>query len=123
MPVDFKTRRRLRTVMKRRKKKDAVPNAWRLIDTEFDTLNAEFQFTVEACCDENGLNSHHNLPYCSSKNSFMDHDATGQSVFINPPWKLAKQCIEHMHHCHAKDPKNTKAVIVLPDWHTFSDCT
>ena len=48
---------------------------------------------------------------------------SGHFVFINPPWKIAKQCIEHMHRCHAKDPLHTKAVIVLPDWHTFASCT
>ena len=123
MPADFKTGRRLRTVMKKRKKKDAIPSAWRLIDSAFDELHSEFHFTLEACCDDDGLNRHHELAYCSSKDSFLDKNVTGQSVFINPPWKLAKECVEHMHTCHAKDPLNTKAVVVLPDWHTFKDCT
>jgi hypothetical protein len=29
-------------------------NAWRLIDSEFDSLNALFSFTLEACCDLDG---------------------------------------------------------------------
>jgi len=29
-------------------------NAWRLIDSEFDTLNALFSVTVEAYCDLDG---------------------------------------------------------------------
>ena len=123
LPAEIKAGRRVRQVMKRRKKQDAVPNAWRLIDTEFAELHKVFNFTIEACCDVHGFNSHLELPYFSSQNSFIDNCVSGHSVFINPPWKIAKQCIEHMHRCHAKDPLHTKAVIVLPDWHTFASCT
>jgi hypothetical protein len=55
-------------------------NAWRLIDSEFDTLNALFSFTVEACLDPDGTNRHGFLPFYSEKDSFMSHDIAGQSV-------------------------------------------
>ena len=55
-------------------------NAWRLIDSEFDTLNALFSFTVEACCDPDGSNRHVSVPFYSEKDSFLSSDIAGQSV-------------------------------------------
>ena len=119
-----KAGRRCRTVVKRRKKNEEVPVAWRLADSYYDELNSECNFTVEACCDQQGMNRHNaSLLYYSSENSFLDSDVTGESVFINPPWKLAKECITHIRDCHSKNPKGTKAVIVLPDWYTFKEST
>ena len=90
-------------------------NTWRLIDSEFDSLNALFSFTLEACCDLDGSNRHGLLSFYSEKDSFLTWDITGQSVYCNPPWYLAVQCIEHIRTCHDKSPMNTKVVIVLPD--------
>jgi hypothetical protein len=42
-------------------------NAWRLIDSEFNTLNSLFSFTLEACCDLDGFNHHGSLPFYSEK--------------------------------------------------------
>jgi hypothetical protein len=47
----------------------------------------------------------------------------GQSVYCNPPWSLAVQCVEHIRTCHAKSPMNTKVVIVLLDWPQFNATT
>ena len=33
-------------------------NAWRFIESEFDSLNALFSFILEACCEPNGFNRH-----------------------------------------------------------------
>ena len=60
-------------------------NEWRLIDSEFDTLNALFSFSVESCCDLGGTNRHGSLPFYSEKDSFLSHDIAGQSVYCNPP--------------------------------------
>ena len=62
LPAEIKAGRRVRQVMKRRKKQDAVPNAWRLIDTEFAELHKVIDFTIEACCDVHGFNSHLESP-------------------------------------------------------------
>ena len=64
-------------------------NAWRLIDSEFDILNALFSFTAKAFCDPDGTNRHDSLPFYSEKDSFLSHDIAGQSVYCNPPWSLA----------------------------------
>ena len=96
---------------------------WRLIDSEFDKLHRNFGFTLEACCDSKGLNGHANLPYCSELDSFLDKDVTGQRIFLNPPWKLAAKFVKHVRQCHAKDPENTMAIVVLPKWPCFSHIT
>ena len=98
---------------KRASKTNLLSNAWRLIDSEFDKLNVLFSFSIEACCDPEGKNRHGMLPFFSEKDSFLSHDVMGQSVFCNPPWSLAVQCVEHLRKCHAKSPSNTKAVIAL----------
>jgi hypothetical protein len=98
-------------------------NAWRLYDSEFDSLNAIFSFTLESWCDPFGSNGHGSLHFYSEKDSFLLRDNAGQSVYCNPPWSLAKQCVEHIRTWHAKSPMNTKAVIVLPDWPQFNATT
>ena len=45
------------------------------------------------------------------------------TIFLNAPWKIAHKCIQHIRECHSKDPKGTKAVIILPDWPTFKELT
>jgi hypothetical protein len=70
---------------KRLPKTNLHTNAWRLIDFEFDTLNAVFSFTVEAYCDPTGSNRYGSLPFYSEKDSFLSHDIAGQSVYCNPP--------------------------------------
>ena len=82
-------------------------NACRLIDSEFDFLNAIFSLTLEALCDPKGSNRHGSLPFYSEKDSFRSHDIAGHSVYCNPPWSLAIQCVKHIHICHAKSPMNT----------------
>jgi hypothetical protein len=101
---------------KRLPKTNLHANAWRLIDFDFDTLNAVFSFTVEACCDPDGSNRHGSQPFYSEKELFLSHDIAGQSVYRNPPWSSTVQCVEHIRTCHAKSPKNTKAVIILTNW-------
>ena len=93
------------------------------MDSEFDKLHEKFRFDLEACCDPAGLNGHAGLQYCSSVNSLLDTDVTGRRLFVNPPWKLAHQFVQHVRQCHAKDPGNTVAVIVLPKWPTFDKLT
>jgi hypothetical protein len=60
-------------------------NAWRLIDSEFDSLNALFSFTLEAYCGPDGSNRHDVLPFYSEKDSFLCHDIAEQSVYCSPP--------------------------------------
>jgi hypothetical protein len=108
---------------KRRPKMHFHTNAWRLIDSEFDSLNALLSFTLEACCDLDGTNRHGSLPSYSEKDSLLSHAIAGQYVYCNPPWSLAVQCIEHIRTCHSKSPLDTKALIVLPNWPQINAAT
>ena len=105
-------RRRLKAV----RKKPAAAVDWRLVDEEFDRLHQSLNFTFEACCDDQGLNGHANLPYCSPANSVLDKDLAGERVFMNPPFKEAVKMVRHLRLCHQRDPKNTRALVVLPGW-------
>jgi hypothetical protein len=68
-------------------------NAWRLIDSEFDKLNALFSFTLEECCDPERKNKHGLLPFYFENNSLLSHEVIGQYVFCSPPWSLVVQCV------------------------------
>ena len=122
-PVAKTAGQRRKVIVRRKKSKGKEPMDWRLVDDEFDRLHQKLQFTKEACCDQRGLNGHQNLPYYSAENSILDNDVSGECLFVNPPWKLAPKIVDHIRRCHAKDPENTKALIVLPKWPTFEDCT
>ena len=98
-------------------------NARRLIDSEFDSSNAIFSFTLEACCDPDGSNRHGLLPFYSEKDYFLSHDIAGQFVYCNPPWSFGVPCVEHIRTCHAKSPMEIKVVIVLLDQPQFNTTT
>ena len=98
-------------------------NAWRLIDSEFDSLNAIFSFTLEACCDLDGSNRHGSLPLYSKKDSFMSHYISRQSVYCNLPLSLAIKYVKHIRTCHSKSPMNTTVVIVFLYWPQFNATT
>ena len=66
---------------KRLQKTNLHTNAWRIVDSEFHCLSALFSFTLEACCDPNGLNKHGLLPYYSEKDSFLTHVIAGKYVY------------------------------------------
>jgi hypothetical protein len=42
---------------------------WKLFDYVFEPLHAIFDFTLEDCADDEGLNSHVGLPHCSPSDS------------------------------------------------------
>jgi len=86
---------------KRLPKTHLYTNAWRLIDSELDSLNALFSFTLEECYDPEGSNRHGLLPFYYEKDSFLSHDIARQSAYCNPPWSLAMQYVEHIRTWHA----------------------
>jgi hypothetical protein len=38
---------------------------WKLVDSGFEPLHAQFDFTLECCVDDEGFNSHADLLHCS----------------------------------------------------------
>jgi hypothetical protein len=64
---------------------------WKLVGFVFYPLHARFNFTLEGCANDDGLNSHGELPHCSPSDSILGRDLSGERVFINPPEELAEQ--------------------------------
>jgi hypothetical protein len=58
---------------------------WKLVDSVFEPVHARFDFTLEGCADDEGLNSHGDLPRCSPSDSILERDLSRERVFINPP--------------------------------------
>jgi hypothetical protein len=59
----------------------------------------------------------------SEQNSLLDHDVSGQSIYCNPPWSMAIECVGHLRAYHSMSPLDTRAVIVQPDWPKFKTKT
>ena len=73
-------------------------------------------FDLDACCNDDGSNSHVPDSFCSPSNSFLQHNCAGKHVWCNPPFKRALSFILHYFSCKASDPAHTSAVFVLPKW-------
>jgi hypothetical protein len=78
---------------------------------------------MEGCVDDEGLNSHGDLPHCSPSDSILERDLSGERVFINPPWELAKRIVQHFEDCRRTSPTFTMAVFLLPKWAKFAQLT
>jgi hypothetical protein len=63
----------------------------KLVDYILEPLHARFDFIMEGCADEEGLNSHGDLPQCSPSDSVMARNLSGERWFFNPTSELAKQ--------------------------------
>jgi hypothetical protein len=96
---------------------------WKLVDSIFELMHARFDFILEGCANDEGLNSHSDLPQCSPSDSIMAIDLFGERVFINPPWELAEQIGHHFKSCRRTAPTSTIAVFVLPKWDKFNELT
>jgi hypothetical protein len=94
-----------------------------MVDYVFEPLHARFNFTLEGCADDEGLNSHGDLPQCSSSDSILERDLLGERVFINPPWEVAEQIGQHFETSRRTSPTSTHAVFVLPKWAKFNQLT
>jgi hypothetical protein len=57
---------------------------WELVDSVFEPLHARFDFMLEGRADDEGLNSHGDLPHCSPSDIVLERDLSGERVFINP---------------------------------------
>jgi hypothetical protein len=63
---------------------------WKLVDFVFEPMHARFDFTLDRCAHDEGLNPHGDLPHCSPTDAIMERDLSRERVFINPPWELAQ---------------------------------
>jgi hypothetical protein len=46
----------------------------KLVDFVSEPLHARFHFTLDGCDDDEGLNSHGDLPHCSPSDSILETD-------------------------------------------------
>ena len=116
--VESRVKRNIKRKLLSRSKRPPT-DGWRLNDKEFDELHKIYKFTAEGCCDSLSLNGHRGLPFYYKRNSLLDHNVAGKSIYCNPPWSLAIQCVKHLRVCHSRSPLDTRAVVVLPDWLKF----
>jgi hypothetical protein len=101
---------------------------WKLVDFVFEPLYARFNFTLEGCVDDEGLNSHGDLPLCSLSDSILERDLRGERVSFNPPRELGDgihifTSFRELSATRRATPTSTLAIFVLPKWVEFSDLT
>ncbi len=77
------------------------------------------KFTLDACSNDSGDNAHCTT-FCSPNNSFLSFDCSGHRVWLNPPFHVAKEFIQHYLQCKAKDPHRTSCCLVVPLWESAS---
>jgi hypothetical protein len=89
----------------------------KLISSEFQSIQQlTAKFDLDACCNDKGDNALVPTFYCSPNNSFLQHDCSGQHVWLNPPFDQAADFIQHYLECKASSLHNTSACILLPNW-------
>ena len=89
-------------------------NDWQFDRSEFAKFNNTYgPFTLDACSDSQGQNSHVTT-FCSPDNSVLSRDLAGETVWCNPPISQASSILKHYLECKAKSPdKQTSALFVL----------
>jgi hypothetical protein len=94
-----------------------------MVDSIFEPLHARFDFTSEGCANDEGLNSHGDLPHYSPSDSILHRDLSGERVLTNPLWKLAKQIGRHFERGRRTAPTSTMIVFALSKWAKFNKLT
>jgi hypothetical protein len=85
-------------------------------------MHAHYDFTLEGCADDEGLNSHGVLPHCSPSDSILDYrELSGERVFVSPPWELAEQICRHFESCRRTTPTSTMVIFALPKWANLNE--
>jgi hypothetical protein len=97
----------------------AVPDQHRvdrmLVQTEFLRLQqlSGKEFTVDCFCRDDGSNSHCKQFY-SPATSFLGQNLVNQHCWINPPFDMIMETLEHYKACKAQHPESISAVFCLP---------
>lgn len=87
----------------------SVDTTWETPQEFFNTLNEEFNFTLDPCC----------LPETAKCNKFytpkengLIQDWSGETVFVNPPY--GKEINKWAEKCHKEAKKGTVIVMLVP---------
>jgi hypothetical protein len=88
-----------------------------LLTNEFRVLELMLgrSFTLDACCNPEGANSHCQK-FCSVADDFLTHDISGETVWLNPPFRDIELFLAHYVEGKKKSPLDTSACILLPRW-------
>jgi hypothetical protein len=90
----------------------------------FQPLHARFDFTLEDCIDDEGINSHGDLPHCSPSDLVLERELSGERVFINSPWEFVEHIIgRHFETCRRASLTSAMVVFVFPKWAKFRELT
>lgn len=74
-------------------------------------------FDLDACCNDSGDNSLCGRNFCSPVRSFLNHDCSGQHVWLNAPFARLSEFLQHYLQCKARQPHSTSACILVPSWY------
>jgi site-specific DNA-methyltransferase (adenine-specific) len=87
----------------------SISNEWETPKNLFDTLNKEFNFTLDPCCTkENKLCK----KYYTIKTDGLSKDWSGETVFINPPY--GREIGKWVKKCYEESLKGTICVMLIP---------
>jgi len=76
-------------------------------------------FTIDGCSSPDGANAHVERFY-SKDNDFLAAEVGGETVWLNPPFRLAGKFIRHYLDCKERAPITTSCVMILPEDSTQS---
>lgn len=105
----------------------AVPEHHRtdrmLVQTEYHRLEqlTGKQFTVDCFSRDDGSNSHCREFY-SPSNSFFKQNLVDQHCWINPPFDMIKETLEHYHACKQQYSDSISAAFCLPKIKSKNPC-
>lgn len=73
------------------------------------------QFDLDCCSNDTGDNALCQQ-YASPSQSFLDMSVAGKTCWINPPFSMLHEFIQHYVQQKASSPTDTSACIVVPKW-------
>lgn len=89
---------------------------WRFNSLEFAKYVEQYgTFTVDACATTESAQAE---KFYTSLKSFLEADVSGETVWLNVPFRQTGQYLRHYLECKARSPEETSAVLVVPKWTT-----
>jgi len=87
----------------------SVHTTWETPQDFFDTLNKEFNFTLDPCCVPETAKCE---KYYTPKENGLIQDWSGERVFVNPPY--GREIVTWVKKAHEEAQKGTLIVMLLP---------
>jgi hypothetical protein len=96
---------------------------WKLVYFVLDPLHVRMDFTLESCADDEGLNSHCDLPHSSPSDSVVKRDLSGEVCSSIHHGSKQKHVACHFERCRRTCPAATMDVFALPKWAKLNTMT